>query len=166
MASVRVLAHPSRIPHIDRPTVHTGLEGKFSIQYCVARAVHDGALRLSHFDDSQATDAAVQALMPGVSIEPGVDRESDERLAVRVEIATRDGATHDWRVEEAIGTGGSRSPIPEADFRTKFEDCCVRVISAEATERLYALCADLDGVASVGDLTETVAEGAQAAVAG
>ena len=166
VASVRVLAHPSRIPHIDRPTVRTGLEGKFSIQYCVARAVHDGALRLTHFDDSQVNDAAVQALMPGVSIEPGVARESDERLAVRVEIATRDGATHDWRVEEAIGTGGSRSPIPEADFHTKFHDCCVRVISAEAADRLYALCADLDGVASVADLTETVAEGAQAAVAG
>ena len=166
IVSVRVLAHPSRIPHIDRPEVHTGLEGKFSIQYCVARAIHDGALRLSHFEDSLATEAAVQALMPGVSIEPGVPRESDERLAVRVEIATRDGATHDWRVEEAIGTGGARSPIPEADFRSKFEDCCTRAISSEATDRLYALCFDLDGVASVSDLTATVAEGARAAVAG
>ena len=166
VVSVRVLAHPSRIPHIDRPEVHTGLEGKFSIQYCVARAVHDGALRLSHFEDSRATDAAVQALMPGVSIEPGVPRESDERLAVRVEIAIRDGATHDWRVEEAIGTGGARSPIPEADFRSKFEDCCTRALSSEATDRLYALCSNLDGVASVSDLTATVAEGAHAAVAG
>ncbi|MXW34755.1 MAG: MmgE/PrpD family protein [Chloroflexi bacterium] len=166
VVSVRVLAHPSRIPHIDRPEVHTGLEGKFSIQYCVARAIHDGALRLSHFEDGQATEAAVQALMPGVSIEAGVPRESDERLAVRVEIATRDGATHDWRVEEAIGTGGARSPIPEADFRAKFDDCCTRAMSAESTDRLYALCGDLDAVASVADLTETVAEGARAAVAG
>ena len=108
----------------------------------------------------------VQALMPGVSIEPGVPRESDERLAVRVEIATRDGATHDWRVEEAIGTGGARSPIPEADFRTKFEDCCTRVLSDEATDRLYTHCFDLDGVARVSDLTAMVAEGAPAAVAG
>ena len=42
----------------------------------------------------------------------------------------------------------------------------MRVISAEAADRLYTLCADLDAVASVAELTETVAAGAQAAVAG
>ena len=165
VTAVRVLAHPSRIPHIDRPAVGTGLEGKFSVQYCVARAVHDGALRLAHFDDAAVTEARVQALMPRVRIEPGVPRESDERLAVRVEITTRDGATHDWRVEEAIGTGGARSPIPEADFRAKFDDCCTRVISPEAASRLFALCSDLEAVPRVAELTDLVAEGAQVAAA-
>ena len=163
VASVRVLAHPSRIPHIDRTEVGTGLEGKFSVQYCVARAIHDGALRLAHFEDAAATDAAVQRLIPEVTIEAGVPRESDERLAVRVEITTRDGATHDWRVEEAVGTGGARSPIAEPDFRAKFDDCCTRVISADSAARLYALCSDLDGVAHVGDLTEVVAEASEVA---
>jgi 2-methylcitrate dehydratase PrpD len=163
VTSVRVLAHPSRIPHIDRPKVRTGLEGKFSVQYCVARAISDGALRLAHFEDTAANDATVQQLMTGIRIEPGVPRESEERLAVRVEITTRDGSTHNWRVEEAVGTGGARSPIPNTDFRAKFEDCCTRVISADSTDQLYALCSDLESVSNVSELTNVVAEGAEVA---
>ena len=165
VTAVRVLAHPSRIPQIDRREVGTGLEGKFSVQYCVARAVHDGALRLAHFDDAATLEARVQALMPSVSIEPGVPHESGERLAVRVEVTTRDGATHDWRVEEPVGTGGSRSPLPDADFRAKFDDCCTRVISAESADRVFALCSDLEAVPRISDLTDLVAEGAAVASA-
>ena len=107
--------------------------------------------------------SAAASLIPDVSIEPGVPRESDERLAVRVEITTRDGATHDWRVEEAVGTGGARSPIAEPDFGAKFDDCCTRVISADSAARLYARLSDLEGVAHVGDLTALIAEGAEVA---
>ena len=163
--AVCVFAHPSRIPHIDRPEARTGLECKFSVQYCVARAVLDGALRLGHFEDAAAADPAVRRLMPAVSIEPGAPRESDERLAVRVEIAVRGGAVHRWRVGEAVGTGGARSPITEADFRAKFADCCARAIGPEAADRLLALCMDLDGVARVSELTDAIAAGAAEAAA-
>ena len=33
------------------------------MQYCVARAIHDGALRLAHFEDAAASDATVQQLI-------------------------------------------------------------------------------------------------------
>ena len=157
VASVRIFAHPSRIPHVNRPEVHSGLEAKFSVQYCVARALHDGALRLEHFEDGAEADPRVQRLMPSIEPVAGVPHDSTERNGVRVEVTMKDGATHERYIAEPVGRGGPRAPLPEADFRAKFSDCCEGLLGAEATERLYAACNDLDGVARVTGLTDLIA---------
>jgi 2-methylcitrate dehydratase PrpD len=48
-----------------RPT--SGLEGKFSMEYCVAAAVLDGEIRLRSFDDGQVQRPAAQELLRRVA---------------------------------------------------------------------------------------------------
>ena len=45
---------PRRLPHTDNPDPRTPLGAKFSIQYVVARALADRAVRLEHFEDDGA----------------------------------------------------------------------------------------------------------------
>jgi 2-methylcitrate dehydratase PrpD len=49
--------------HFNRPTVHTGLEGKFSYQYHVAMAILDQKLTIESFHDSRALADDVQQLL-------------------------------------------------------------------------------------------------------
>ena len=44
---IEILTHPQRLPHTNRPTVSSSLEAKFSVQYCVARALMHGRYHVS-----------------------------------------------------------------------------------------------------------------------
>ena len=43
--------HPRRLAHTNRPDPQSGLDGKFSIQYVLARALMHGIVSLEHFSD-------------------------------------------------------------------------------------------------------------------
>jgi len=54
--TVDVMPHRRRLPHTNNPDPHGALEAKFSIQYCVARALTDRAVRLNHFENDAEND--------------------------------------------------------------------------------------------------------------
>jgi len=56
------------------PRPRTGLEGKFSLQYCVARALTAGKLGLDDFTDESVRDESLQDLIGRI------DKHSDESL--------------------------------------------------------------------------------------
>ncbi|GIT27507.1 MAG: hypothetical protein CM1200mP41_35510 [Gammaproteobacteria bacterium] len=49
---IEILTHPRRLPHTNQPHPQTSLESKFSIQYCVARALVDGQVTLADFENA------------------------------------------------------------------------------------------------------------------
>ena len=51
---IEVLPHARRLPHTNNPDPRTPLGAKFSVQYVVARALADRAVRLEHFEDDGA----------------------------------------------------------------------------------------------------------------
>ena len=50
------MTHARRLPHTDNPDPRTPLAAKFSMQYAVARALVDGAVRLEHFEGDAHLD--------------------------------------------------------------------------------------------------------------
>ena len=55
--------HPRRLAHTNRPDPHSALDAKFSVQYCLARALAEGRVVLSHFMGDAYADPAIRALM-------------------------------------------------------------------------------------------------------
>src|SRR3984893_2949404 len=49
VAHVVSWTHPRRLAHTHRPSLRSALDAKFSVQYCLARALVDGQVVLSHF---------------------------------------------------------------------------------------------------------------------
>ena len=39
--------HPLRLTHVNRPFLHSELDAKFSVQYCLARGLHDALMSLA-----------------------------------------------------------------------------------------------------------------------
>lgn len=110
-----LITHPPR----------TELEGKFSMAYAVAAAVHDGAVQLASFTDEAVTRpdvAALAARVRAVESLPGAGGGLEFRAEVAV--TTRDGAT--LTVASPAPRGHATRPATPEALRAKFDDCLVR----------------------------------------
>jgi 2-methylcitrate dehydratase PrpD len=141
------------------PLIHprpvTGLEGKFSMQYCLAAAALDGAPALDTFDDVSVQRPAAQALLRRVEF-----RQVDEPAPVvgayaDVAVTLKTGATLRGRVDQP--RGGPASPLSWDELAAKYRDCAARAIGPAATDRSLVLIADLERLPVTADLTRHLA---------
>lgn len=136
--ALHVLTHPRRLPHTDNPRPGNGLEAKFSIQYCVARALVSGAPRLSHFDDGAIHDPQVAALMARIDARahPEMPMDSERNFGAEVIVEMEDAAPAHAFTEHLPGRGAG-FPMTEGELEDKFRDCAGRVLDEAATDRLW-----------------------------
>jgi 2-methylcitrate dehydratase PrpD len=66
VARIECWTHARRLDHTNRPDPQSGLEAKFSVQYCLARALTNRAIRIEHFEGDAFRDPAVRAILPRV----------------------------------------------------------------------------------------------------
>ena len=154
------------LPMSDKALTHTdpktGLEAKFSIEYCAAAALLDGEITLDSFTDEKVHRPEIRQLMAKVHrrhIE-GEGSFNAHHGYTDIEILTPRGR-HSLRADK---TPGSRAwPLSKADIRQKFIGC-VRVTEGQA--RAEAIFKALEGFSAnqnVGMLVRTALGGAEAA---
>jgi 2-methylcitrate dehydratase PrpD len=117
----------------------TGLQGKFSMPYCVAVALLDRTVGLAQFADERVRRADVQALMPKVRMFVHPEQTTRESLPGRfseVAITLKDGRRFTRRVRHARGQ--PQNPLTDAELTTKFRDCAARVLSPERVDAVLA----------------------------
>ena len=149
--------HPRRLAHTNRPVPTSDLDAKFSVQYCLARALIDRAVKLEHFFDDTYRDAAVQALLPRIYAAPHPEMRMDnsgEHFGAEVRVTLTDGRVLTQRVGQAIGRGAA-NPLPLELLEAKFLDCASRALPEAKARRLLAV---LRGIETVGNLPRAVAE--------
>ncbi|OUN00015.1 MAG: hypothetical protein BAA02_10695 [Paenibacillaceae bacterium ZCTH02-B3] len=146
--AVTVRIHPRRLPHVNRPAVSRGLEGKFSLQYTVAAALADGEVGLRHFTDEAVQRPDIQRLLARVTAEP-IDNPPEALSQVcEVEVRTSDGRRHRVRVERAKGRSADEFG---SHLKKKFLDCAAQAFEAERAEELFSL---LDRIGETDDVNE------------
>ena len=153
--------HPRRLAHTDRPDPQSGLDAKFSVQYCLARALLHGRIMLEHFEGEAFRDPAARALMARVHAAPHPEMgdASDEHLGAEVRVTFEDGSTIAQRVGAALGRGRD-NPLPEEALLGKFADCAGRALPVAQVERLQRLLLQLDEVPSLRAVTAAIAAAA------
>jgi len=128
----------------------TGLQGKFSMQYCVSVALLDRTVGLAQFADERVRRADVQALMPKVRMFVHPEQTTRESLPNKfseVTIKLTDGRTLVRRVDQAKGQ--PRNPLTEAQLEVKFRDAAGRVLPADRVEKLLGAVQKLEAAADV-----------------
>jgi 2-methylcitrate dehydratase PrpD len=155
--AVEVLTHPLRLPHTDNPAPANALECKFSMQYCVARALADGHVRLADFEGQPHREARVQALMRrlAVAADPQMARQSERAFGARIRVRTRDGRTLVDAVEQLVGRG-PQLPMTQAELWEKFSDCATRVLPAGQVEAAWHSLSRLPDLCHLGELTASL----------
>ncbi len=141
---------PQRLAHTDRPQPQTGLEAKFSVQYCVGRALLDGRVLLSNFDEKSLRDPAMQSVLARVHATPHLDGqfEPGQLMAAEVKVTFKDGRSVASRVMRPLGRT-SENPIPPARLKVKFEDCAAGVLPLAQVAKLSQALDQFESVKSV-----------------
>ena len=151
---VEILPHKRRLPHTDNPDPRTPLAAKFSVQYAVARALHDGALRLKDFEGEAHFDPGVRAIMARTVARPHPDMADDsaEQFGAEVRVTLRDGRVLARRVNGLIGRGGD-NPMSSRELWEKFSDCASRALPKASVMPLFERLESLDKVDDIRQVT-------------
>ena len=140
----RSLIHP-------RPT--TALEGKFSMQYCLAAALLDHHVGLQSFTEAQISRPAAQSLIPKIQMRriPGnTGQPSWLEGFHEVAVHLRDGQVLVQRASRS-GTGALRG-VTFPDILAKFADCASLVLEDETVQDLADQLSALEDVPDVSQL--------------
>ncbi|MCO5090227.1 MAG: MmgE/PrpD family protein [Bosea sp.] len=119
VASIRVAVEPRGLTALIHHRPVSGLQGKFSMEYCVAAALIDGALGLESFTDEAVQRPEAQALLR--KVEAMTDGGDQRPLRAAVDIVLNVGTR--LRKQRDRLPGSPQQPLSEAEMHRKFRDC-------------------------------------------
>src|SRR6516164_7534133 len=160
VAHVVSWTHPRRLAHTNRPSLRSALDAKFSVQYCLARALVDGQVVLSHFHDDAYLDARVADVMARIEAAPHPQMLSagTAHFGAEVTVTTTDGRRLVKVVDSALGRT-SEQPLSRFALEAKYRDCAGRVLTPDAVDRSLDLVADMETLDRASVLADTLAAG-------
>lgn len=156
---IEIMPHRRRLPHTDNPDPRTPLAAKFSVQYAVARALLDGAVRLKHFEGEAHLDPAVREIMGRTTTRPHPDMADDavEQFGAEIRVTLRDGRALARRVDGLVGRGGD-NPMSSEELWEKFYDCGRRALPKGDILPLFERLESLDKAADIRDVARMLAK--------
>lgn len=150
VARIDSWTHPRRLRHTNRPNPTTGLDGKFSIQYVLARALAQGEVGIRDFSDAAVRDPQIRQVMSLVHAAPHPEArmDTDEHFFALVRVTTQAGEVFEHFVDRPMGRDRAH-PLPEGALEAKFLDCAQEVQDAASARALLAVFLDLESVEDV-----------------
>lgn len=134
------------------PLPRSGLDGKFSVEYCAAAALLDGQVVIDTFTDQRRFARDMEETLRKVRVAP-VEQEPG---VVRVEAKLKDGRTV---TDECRGFKGSaRNPMTREERMVKVWDCVGRALPQADAEQMIALLEDLEHVPDIAALMQIVGQ--------
>jgi 2-methylcitrate dehydratase PrpD len=127
----------------------TGLEGKFSLEYCVATALLDGDASLASFADEAVQRPEVRRIMERVRItEDGPASAAPIGGSAVVEVQLPDRApVRSARAE--VPRGDPQNPLSWEQLADKFRDCAKIALPVGQIDRAIAIIETLDDLHDV-----------------
>ena len=156
--------HPRRLKHTNRPNPQNGLDGKFSVQYVLARALAEGIVSLDHFSDDAVFDPAIRELMGRITAapDPKATMETTDHFYARLRITLRSGEQVETFVDSPVGRDRAH-PLPAGTLEAKFRDCARQVLTDAAAAHLLERLLALDAAGPIALLSNIIVEGMKSA---
>ena len=147
--------HP-QVPHImihDIPK--TPLEGKFSLRYCVATAMIDGAVTLESFSPDAMKREGLEHWWASIVVRPDLDGRDScyGGIPTRAEVIFEwdDGTSTSACLERPRGT--PEDPLPEEVLEKKFEECARRALPEGTLGSVQGKLRALEALPALGELS-------------
>lgn len=143
---------PTMLIH-SRP--RTALEGKFSMEFCMALALLEKRVELAHFKDRKVQDPKIQEMIRKVtfSIRPDLNTiENSGNPSTTVTVLLKDGREFTKTVDEAKGTPGN--PLTAEEVRDKYRQCVKGIQSKEEARKTMEMVENLETLKKISILTD------------
>ena len=137
------------------PVPRSGLDGKFSAEYCAAAALLDGHVGIDTFTDERRFAPDMEAMLGRIRVEP----EGPASGATLATALLKNGST--VTAECSAFRGSAKNPMSREERLVKLQDCFSRAFSGTDTGRLLEM---LENLEDVGDVSEVMGILGRAAV--
>ena len=155
--SIEVSVSPGTMMVLRKTLPATGLEGKFSMEYCVAAALADGAVALGTFTDAAVARPGVRRFMSMVRVtEDGPTAGASLTGSATVSVRLRDRQPASSPRTD-IPRGDPQNPLSWEQLATKFRECAALALPDQKIESAVALVERLDQLADIRALTAALA---------
>lgn len=128
----------------------TGLQAKYSLEYAMAAVALDGRAGVHQFTDEAVQRPTARALMERVTTVP----KDDGAYVSRVVVTLRGGERREMTSNRAHGNPAD--PLTQEEIVAKFDECAAATASEAQRQQVVDLCARLDTLADVGELTAAI----------
>jgi len=139
-------------PFLPQVLIHShpraALEGKFSMQYCMAIALLDGQVDLNQFTDEKVLDTKAQELLKRVRFVHHEAASFNEAVTVRL----KDG--RELCHEVANPKGDPQNPMTDEELAAKYRDCAGIVLSPRETQKSLDMISHLEDLEDIGELMD------------
>jgi len=132
----------------------TALEGKFSMEFCMALALSERKVELSQFRDRKVQDPKIQEIIKKVtfSIRPDLNTlVSSGNPSTTVRILMKDGRELLKTVDEAKGT--PENPLTPEEVKNKYRQCVKGIQSKKEMEKTIETVENLENLKKISTLT-------------
>ncbi len=136
------------------PVPRSGLDGKFSVEYCAAAALLDGHVGIDTFTDARRFSPDMEAMLDRISVEP----EGPESGATLATAVLKDGTS--VSAECSAFTGSAGNPMSRDQLLAKARDCFHRGLSEADTESVLAMLENLENLDDAGQLMSVLGQAA------
>jgi 2-methylcitrate dehydratase PrpD len=135
----------------------TGIQGKFCMNYLMARAIIDGKIGLHIFTDEAVRDAQVLKLGERVQmrLDPNLKSSGPGGRPCRVTVRLKNGQTYSR--EAAHAKGSPEIPMTQDELKAKFMECARQTISPSSAERTLESVQHLDTLENIRPLCQLLA---------
>ena len=136
------------------PVPQSGLDGKFSVEYCAAAAMLDGRVGIDSFTDARRFAPDMEEMLGRIRVDP----EGPASGAAQATAQLKDGST--VSAECYAFRGSAVNPMNREERMVKVRDCFRRALSDADTERVLSLLENLEDVPDVGELMAVLGQSA------
>jgi 2-methylcitrate dehydratase PrpD len=138
------------------PEPKTGLEGKFSMPFCLALAMAERNIRLDHFTDEKVNDPMIKSIISKVDMD--IDEEFSKKGYFNgtwdtvVTVKMNNGDEYKKTVIHAKGDPGN--PLNEKEIFKKYIECGKMTIDGTSLEKSCMMLYDFNNVSDINDLID------------
>jgi 2-methylcitrate dehydratase PrpD len=163
---VDVWTHTRRLEHTNRPDPKSDLDAKFSVQYCMTRAITDRRITIEHFDGNAHQEAKVRKLLPRVHAAPYTTAQfpAENHFGAEVKVTLRGGKVLSGKIDQPYGRT-SENPLPASLLKEKFDNCAARALPKERIAALYSAIQGFENLKDAREMTAIIAGEARAQAA-
>jgi 2-methylcitrate dehydratase PrpD len=130
----------------------TGLEGKFSLEFCIALALQERDVSLRQFTDSKVKEPGIRKLIKRIKKEVTEEagRKRTEYPIAILTVHMKNGKSFPCRVEKRKGS--PVNPLSAEEIIDKFMDCAQMNYSISQSRRIFEAVRSIEKIEDIGEL--------------
>ncbi len=127
----------------------SGLEGKFSLHFCLASILLRRRATLKDFSDEFVRSPEVQQMMKRIKtfLDPEMEAKGYNQILSRIEIRLKDGRV--LKKDSGPYKGGPKKPLSEAELDEKFSACAGIALPGDKTSQALRLLKQIEEVQDI-----------------